>query len=540
MNDLMNLERRIVDLYTEYDSQVDYERCPFVPTHDALEDMKGCVLSLQAELADLQQGGSDSIGNVLLHHLDNLLIEMDVRLRTDRSFPHRFVSRFTRRITALINLDARDDEARERALRAVLDAGPEVIRAAGLLAESIPGRRRLIMVRTLEYLPQMAERTIAVLRESFPYANAAHLNLLADKFSRLIGAADEVRAGLRSDSDGGGRDDVCRGPGYGEILSQLYGIDLADVSEHHNEWVQCRAGQLEDLAREIDASRDAFTILQEDLPPFDSPEEMFAGLRVCRDVAREKSQQYVDLPAGETCEIWRVPNYLRATHPWGGYLGGGEMLTKSLRGAVFLNHHNYQCTGRGWIQVNAVHECYPGHHTQHVRTSAADMPRSFKLRSGMVGSGRAAALSEGIALRSEQLLQHAFDESAFPLFVAYRRLLMAVRVSVDLLLHRDRGGREAAVQLYRRCLELPRSAALSQVYSQEMHPGYFTVHHYGMRALEQLYVDSGWDERPFTELAFSCGKVSPQLLRRLMDLQEDERHQLLGHFSALVEKRGRA
>ena len=39
------------------------------------------------------------------------------------------------------------------------------------------------------------------------------------------------------------------------------------------------------------------------------------------------------------------------------------------RGQMFLNQYNYQNINDGWIKLNALHEAYPGHHVQYVRTA---------------------------------------------------------------------------------------------------------------------------------------------------------------------------
>jgi uncharacterized protein (DUF885 family) len=248
--------------------------------------------------------------------------------------------------------------------------------------------------------------------------------------------------------------------------------------------------------------------------------------------ARERSRAYITLPAGETCEVWRVPEYLKGAYPWGGYFSLGSALAGQPRGAVFLNADNYRTVTRGWVQLNAIHECYPGHHAQFAKTATGDMPLSFKV--GTVAS-RAAALSEGIAVRTETLMQEIFDEPAFPLFAAYRRLHTALRIWVDLVLHHFHSPRAAdeAVALYGEYMRFAPHVARGQVYAQQLSPGYFTTYHYGATALERIQAACGWDDRRFTELIFSCGKVSLGILERLLALPDASRQALLQHYSAL-------
>ena len=43
-------------------------------------------------------------------------------------------------------------------------------------------------------------------------------------------------------------------------------------------------------------------------------------------------------------------------------------------GEVFLNDHNYKAITDGWIKMNAVHRCCPGHHVQWVRSVLDPLP----------------------------------------------------------------------------------------------------------------------------------------------------------------------
>lgn len=63
----------------------------------------------------------------------------------------------------------------------------------------------------------------------------------------------------------------------------------------------------------------------------------------------------------------------------------------------------------------------------------------------------------------------------------------------------------------------------------------FLTYYYGLRALERIQAECGWDDRAFTELVFSCGKVSLGILRRLIALSAAERDDLLRRFSAVRE-----
>jgi hypothetical protein len=120
-------------------------------------------------------------------------------------------------------------------------------------------------------------------------------------------------------------------------------------------------------------------------------------------------------------------------------------------------------------------------------------------------------------------------------FVAYRRLHTALRIWIDLVLHYfpDPHPVETAVALYVEHLRLAPHVARGQVYSQQLTPGYFTTYYYGVTALERIEAACGWDDRRFSELVFSCGKVSLAVLERLLRQPEPAQQALLRNFSTL-------
>lgn len=161
----------------------------------------------------------------------------------------------------------------------------------------------------------------------------------------------------------------------------------------------------------------------------------------------------------------------------------------------------------------AIHEVYPGHHAQNVKTAVGDLPISAKV-AGF--NGRATPLVEGIAHRSEELLSDLYGDALFPLFVRFRRLHTALRVQADLLLHHF--GRPAAevARLYVDRLGFSPESARGQVHYQELHPGYMVCYYYGYRALAALRAASPLAEREFTETTFACGYTTLEVARRAL------------------------
>ncbi len=527
---LRRVDRLVADLYARYDALLQHERRLFVPTREEFDALLDDVRAAR-QTADRLQVGPGTPASVVLENVRQVLDAFDARIRTDRDFPNRFVSQIARKLTGLLQLDPRSDAERAETVDALAAQCGPVLSAVADRAVELPDDRREMVTRTMADLVMFLEQLgPGVLETALPSAPPVALSALGGRLRAGVETARGATARVR------GAPESPRGPtdalDYSETLRRVYGIEIAELLKMHRFEVEQCHDHLRVVAARLDSSRDAFRILDEDIGPYDSADAMYEAMRRFVALARERSSAYVTLPDGETCAVWRVPDYLSDSYPWGGYFSLGSPLAGRPVGAVFLNARNYRTVTRGWVQLNAIHECYPGHHAQFAKTAVGDMPLSFKVATL---TSRAAPLSEGIAVRTETLMQDIFSEPAFPVFVAYRRLHTALRIWVDLVLHHFGAPEreEAAVALYVEHMRLRPHVARGQVYSQQLTPGYFTTYYYGVKALERIQARLGWDDRRFSEAIFSCGKVSLDILERLLALPEPARHALLGSFATL-------
>jgi hypothetical protein len=521
-----SLERRVVDIVCRYDAQAAYEDRPFVPTSDALSALADEVAALRSRPSVRRPEPTDRIGQVLREHHRETLTALAGRLALDRASPHRFVSGLLRSITALMSLDTRDASARMQLLTEVLAQRPTRPRGGHAArpsdharAAGVPGRRP----PPLRGVDAPARRIRA---RQFAGAEPAALERLSERLRSAAESARRNHDGLAAAPDAP-EDALDAGPAYDVLLDEVYGIDIRELLAWHREEVDARRRELDQLARTIDPSRSALRILEEDLAPYEDPAEILPRMREFVSLARAHASRHVTLPEGEACEVWPVPEHLRDAYPWGGYFSGGNLLRGNLRGAVFLNIHNHRTLTRGWIKLNAIHECYPGHHAHFVKTAAGNMPGSFKIAPMM---SPAAAVRRSPLHAQRALMQDIFDDGRFPLFVRYRRLHTAVRVWVDLLLHHEGASPQRAADVYREQLGFSEPVARGQVYAQRLTPGYFTVYHYGLLRLEAIERASPASTRDFSERLFSSGKVSLGTFERLEALSDSERNELLRGF----------
>jgi len=521
-----DFERRVVDIVCRYDAQADHEARPFVPTSEALEALSGEVAALRQQMIGPQAGATDPIGHVLREHHSETLTALAQRIARDRAAPHRFVSGLLRSITAHMSLDTRDAATRLHLLSEVLARAPDVLAAATQLGRETTRAQRAFLADALRSFEASTLHLASSVAAVFVAAESAALERLSEGLRSAGQSAQRSHEGLTAAPDAPEeRPDA--GPAYDVLLDEVYGIDMGELLAWHREEVAARRRDLDELARAIDPSRSAFRILEEDLAPYQDPAEILPRMREFVALARAHASKYITLPEGEACEVWPVPEHLRDAYPWGGYFSGGNLLRGGLRGAVFLNIHNHRSLTRGWIKLNALHECYPGHHAHFVKTAAGNMPGSFKIAPMM---SPAAPFGEALCMRTEALLQDVFDDGRFPLFVRYRRLHTAVRVWVDLLLHHQGASPQRAVDVYREQLGFSEPVARGQVYAQRLIPGYFTVYHYGLLRLEEIERTSPATTRDFSERLFSSGKVSLRTFERLDALSDSARNEILHGF----------
>lgn len=89
------------------------------------------------------------------------------------------------------------------------------------------------------------------------------------------------------------------------------------------------------------------------------------------------SKQKLWHPIDELCDLTGVPEELRESFPWGGYMDGCPY-ERPLHGRMFLNETNYTAVSDGWIKVNTIHEAYFGHHIQFLRVNSDPLPETMR------------------------------------------------------------------------------------------------------------------------------------------------------------------
>jgi hypothetical protein len=199
-----------------------------------------------------------------------------------------------------------------------------------------------------------------------------------------------------------------------------------------------------------------------------------------------------------------------------GHSGGPDPIKGGLTHTVALNQYNFKAFTKGWLMMMAIHETYYGHNIHWMKTAMADLPKTFKIE-----GGKEVPLVEGLAHRGEELLQRVYNDEAFPLFVAWRRLHTVLRVYIDIGLFCLKTLKpKDAVRLYMEIMNFDEQTSKGLVEAHLESRGYFVCYFVGYKMIEEMRKKVDMDEKEFSNTLFSAGFVSMKCIKMLLEIRE--------------------
>ena len=499
------LDQSIFNLNCRYSGTSAFERDLFIPSARALAQLQEQVEELRTEVQANQH-----ITDFWRQHFTQVLSSIAWRIESDTRLPYAYITRLSSFVYQCMQADRPPNERRailRQKLAALGDFFPAVLAHVQMCG---PDRREQV-ISALDTL------TANLGHAAQYFGNDKELAQCVARATQQVLEARERIGTLPTP------DQTAPEPSFGEILGKSLGVSENYVlSWYQDDFEECQHN-LHDMARRLDASVSTQELLAHQLPAAQSPQEMFDLMRDYVKVARHHALDFITLPEGEYCQVGPVPEQHRLDCPWGLY-SGGDAKSGELTGTVCLNQYNYQAITRGWLMLMAAHEAYPGHHAHYVKTISQKLPHTF--RSGLPLTR---AMAEGIAHRSERLMQHIFENPAYPVFVAYRRLHCALRVKAEVELNVHRRPAQDIIALYQDVMGFNEHSARVQVQAHLMYPADGVSYYTGMRVLEQLQKEGSYQEPDFTETIFSHGSVSLDTITNIVALPADAKKQL-GEF----------
>ncbi len=528
----MELDQKCSAEFYKAGSQRQFETTVFVPTARRMEDRKASLEALAEEVSRLPEpsAGYSVIKQRLQEVAETLSLD-----RPALASPIALLGGF---ISTLFSKDSRSSQERAEVLfkrfQAAEPMWAEIFRE--LSGDGVSNAAQIALA--CEGLSKSALGAISKVPGDLAGLSAAGTKQVEVSLKELSETAsiwaEKARALMASANlkESSVVPEVPQDSDYAQVLEKRIGVNLDELLSWYEDEIEKTRSAVFDYCGTLDLGKtpqpktmdEVVAILEKRAGPCDTVEEMVTRLEHYMARAKSAAKQYVNLPE-ETCRVIPVPESCRYTHPWGGY-AGGCFRRRPLIGEVFLNNYNFKAITDGWIKVNAVHECYPGHHVQFVRSTLDPIPETFKIQV------RSVPVIEGTAHRSERLFEFIFEEDPFyPLFVAYRRHHTSVRIKADLWLRHFKKSVDDVVDLYVKEMGFDRNTARIQVRAQERRMGYHTAYYYGLKQILDLEAESGYGDKEFTEFIFSFSRVSLPIMKRLIRLEEKEKH-LVSRFYA--------
>ncbi len=521
-----------------------FERTLFNPDISEKETLEKELEALKIRAQSIER--PDDVFSLIQSHFIDFLDEKKIEMENLFKRPARYISTFFGTFYNFVRKDSRSDEEKAEILIARYAQADDVWRGIKTWIEDVSLLNLQEFISNCKLFIDTMTIEIPRVPGYFNHFNEVKINEIIDSIKTLSGKMAEWiqyaeaiagKKGISATEETTDSDVIkFEESYYRALLGDVIGVNLDEILSWHEEEIKKTRDEVFEIAGKLKIP-DAFPktmsevndILLKYAGPCDSPEEMYERANGYIKRSRAGTKGYVWLPDDETCLVKKVPENLKSSYPWGGY-GGGCPFRRPLQGEMFLNNFNYKAVTDGWIKMNTVHEAYPGHHVQFVRTTLDPIAETIKI------GAKSTPISEGTCLRSERVFEFVFPEDPFyKLFVAYRRHHTSVRIKADLMLRYFGNTIGEVTKLYMDELGFDRVTARGQVKAQEGQQGYFTSYYYGMKKLCDWEKKYGIDEKTYTELLFSAGRISLENFEKFLKLSKEDKERYLHDFPSLLQ-----
>ena len=515
MVELKELDDMVFDLYCRLNGVYDHEKELFIPSRRNVRKTLDEIIESRVKVQSVKGSAENSIW---IQHLKDLLDGMEITLLEDLRHPSKHLRSLGYSIIKILEEEERKPEEKAELLISKLSN-------VGLFFANV---KRLCLTAT----DSRVERAITCaknMQADFDYFIKIVESWIHDEkedrarklYERLIEGFKKLKVYARQfatnarDTKGQKRK-ILEDIPYGELLSKRYGVPLAWILTWYEDELERAENRLEELAAKLDPAKRPIEVLKERIhTPYGSPEEMFAAMEKFLKIAREKAKFYLDFPEAESCRVIGLKEMEKDVYPMG-HSGGPDSIKGGLTHTVALNQYNFTAFTKGWLMMMAIHETYYGHNIHWMKIAMADLPKTSKIE-----GGKEVPLVEGLAHRGEELLQHIYNDEAFPSFVAWRRLHTALRVYIDIgLFHLKTLEPKNAVRLYMETMNFDEQTSKGLVEAHLESRGYFVCYFAGYKMIEEMRKKVDMDEKEFSNKLFSAGFVSMKCIKVLLGIRE--------------------
>lgn len=535
------LDRDCALLFDRLNSKRSFEKMPFIPTDDARQDIAQQLAALGQRAERLE--APDGVYAIIQQQIRNFLSSLSRSFDSLYARPSKHINGLIYAFSACGRKDSRPDELRADVL---LHRYGEIDALWAAIAPRLEHTDPIYLqelvttidtcIRTMKFEQAHLAETFGGLADHTALYNAMETLCQKAEGWREQTKAVIVKRGITPKAETAEGDTIrFEEDYYRALLQNELGIDLDELLRWHEQEVEKTRAGVFAIVEGLDIPDEKPTtmagvneLLLKYAGPYENAEVLFEKAQQYLDIACAEARRIVPMPE-EICKLTKIPEQIKYSYPWGGY-GGGCSIRRPLMGEYYVNDFNYTAVTDGWIKMMAIHESYPGHHVQFVRRTTDRLPEVVKL------GARETPLIEGTAHRSEKIFEYLFPEDQFyPLFVAYRRHHTSVRIKVELWLRYFGKTIGEAVDLYVQELGFDRKTARGQVSAQESMQGYFNSYYYGLKKIEDLERQFGFERDEYTRYLFDAGSISLELFEAFLALSPEDKHRYTHEFASMLQ-----
>lgn len=506
MSELQNLVDEYLDFVFARDP-IEATRLGIHEHDDTLGDLSPHAVAEEATrrrefLSRFQAIDADELDADERMDLDVAIIDLRTALRRHEDLriwqraPYWYLERLGSAYSNLIRRQFAPAEARAAKLLSRLQETPAYLTTASSnLTEDAPALYVEMGSTSAKGLQQFLDEAVPGFAADLPESLQNDLAAAADD------AQDALHefAGFLTDLHGRARGDFACGPEHFDFLLQnfhLLDMDHKSLYEFGREKVETDRARLEAFAEEQDPSRSWVEQISEVKEDHPQPDEFLKSYGDEMMLAREHcvEEDLITLPEGEVCHMVWLPTYLRASLPIA-VMGTTPPFEAGLESDWLITpldpeasperqkqHMRDNCYA--FARSIALHEIYPGHHTQkvHHKLATQDSPMRRYFSSPV--------FVEGWGLYTEDLFEETgfIHEPAVMLFKLRNALWRSVRVVVDSGLHTRGMSFDEAVALLRDEVQLDTHMAEGEVrrYTTHNNPTYPSSYLVGKTLIQDL------------------------------------------------------
>lgn len=509
---LIELDERVLKIYMEKMKEI------LVPSMEEINALLNEIKSIREEAYKLRANvkEEDVENSVWVNHIIELMDCWEVGIKEGMRQPSRYLRGIGFRIFKVIEDEKKGLREKSEEIKNISTKVAKLLPAVHEICLKVDDDRVKRALKCLEGLKRDLEKYSKILEEMRVKVEEEEKwkGEIVNELKNIGNTIEEYIPKIRGII--GTNRELIEDIPYEELMMKHYGIPIKWVMGWYIEELEKAKWKFKELARKIDPNKEPLQVLRERIHvPYNTPEEMFKAMEEFLEIAKKNAKEYIEFPDEVTCKVIGLKEFEKDVYPMG-HAGGPDPLEGGLESYVALNQYNYKAFSRGWLMMMAIHEAYYGHNIHSIKVGLANIPKTFK-----IGSGIATPISEGLAHRGEELLQHIYGDEAFPLLVAWRRVQTTLRIYIDIgLFHTKTLTPEDAVKLYMDVMGFDEQTSRGLVEWHLENRGYNVCYFTGYKMIEELRKHTNISEKEFSNTLFSAGFISINNAKRLLKIKE--------------------